>query len=68
MSIDVYLQTNFLRGIALIMIVLLGIAPLWMLFDWGVVTIHPYVSLVSIVFGVYIYLYQRKLRQYNSAG
>jgi type IV secretory pathway VirB2 component (pilin) len=68
MSIDIYLQTNFLRGIALIMIVLLGIAPLWMLFDWGVVTIHPYVSLVSIFFGVYIYLYQRKLRQYNSAG
>lgn len=66
MSIDVYLQTNFLRGIALI--VLLGIAPLWMLFDWGVVTIHPYVALVGIFFGVYIYLYQRRLRKLNPEG
>lgn len=66
MSKDVTLHANFLRGIAIILFVLLGVVPYWFLFDWGVVLLHPYVSLISMIAGGYVYFHSRKVR--NLAG
>jgi hypothetical protein len=63
MSNDVTLHANFLRGIAVILFVLLGVVPLWMLLDWGVVTVHPYIALISMAAGGVIYNHSRKLRK-----
>jgi hypothetical protein len=68
MSHDVYLHANFLRGIAIILVVLLGVVPIWFLFDWGIVIVHPYVALVSIIAGTYMFFHQRKLRKLNTQG